>query len=88
MEQLHIEISGHPIQYIVQFPETSLMNIVEIAKKYLRYGNTIKVYFVMNRKTNQEIYYLGTIVKAGKNWFWNSGNVKIKWDSKSKKWVE
>ena len=88
MERLHIEIVGHPVQYIMEFPDTSLMNIVAIAKKYLKYGKTINVYFIMKGKTQQEIYYLGTITKTTKDWYWTSGNAKLKWDSKSKTWVE
>ncbi len=88
MERLHIEIVGHPVQYIMEFPDTSIMNIVTIAKKYLRYGKTIRVYYIMKAKTQQEIYYLGSIIKTTKGWYWTSGDVKLKWDSKSKSLVE
>ena len=86
--RIHIEIKGYPVQYIETVPDGLAGDIAKLVRKYLKYGNEVLLYQVMNGKSRDTIVLMGMGWREGKTWYWGSVDKKIKLHYEKGRFVE
>lgn len=86
--RIHIEIKGYPVQYIETVSDGNAPDIAKLVRKYLKYGNEVLLYQVMNGKSRDTIVLMGMGWKEGKTWYWGSENKRVKLHYEKGRFVE